>query len=226
MKKMKKTITLALATICFAAISFDANAQKKKYSNDGTMSSTIAKPYIGNAAILKAMDNVKTPYQNKSLAQFKGTININADVPVIFENNDFDKTTFYTYMIYLHTIKAGEEKGGIKLVEYDFLLPLTSAWYKNVVVTKVNDRQYNYTVYNVPLNTGVVVGLHYLDPCKSCSTYGPLSNMTVTNAFNEDRIYNGRGAVNAMPNYQATIAGQVLTLPTITISNPSNQVVN
>jgi hypothetical protein len=220
---MKKIIIVVLISIGYLTTGFNAQAQKGKYAKPAGSGIKASQPYVGNAPIVAAFNN--TPVQDKNLAQFTGTIKIDSDSLFVFENNNLNKTTFYTYMVYLKMIRAGEDKNGIKLVEYDFFETLTSAWYKNVVVTKVNERQYNYTIYNVPLNTGVVIGFHYIDPTRNGDfNGGPICKMRITNAFSDEQIYRGKGTINASPNYQATTAGQVLTLPTITISNPVVQV--
>jgi hypothetical protein len=223
---MKKTINLVLVTICCFTISFTAQAQKSRFAKPAATAAAQAQlPSVRDVAIVAAMNNL--PRQNKNLAQFTGTIKIDSDSLFIFEHDDSKDKTIYTYMIYLHSIQPGVEKNGIKLTEYDFSQPLNSHWYKNVVVNKVNDRLYNYTIYNVPLNTGVVIAFHHTAG-STIGVYngGLLSKMSITNAFTNAITSYGFGKINASPNYQATIAGQVLTLPTVTISNPITQTVN
>ncbi len=222
---MKKTIIVAITAICLLATNFTANAQKgKKYYKAADV--PVKADAVPVAISVGDLIN-KVPKQDKNLAQLKGTIKNEADS--LFDLTDINTSPTLTnkesYTIYLNEVIynwSNVPPGGLMPVEYGFVSPITNTWYKNVVVTKVSDREFNYTIYNVPLNTGAVVAFHFNDPtgAAGAGNGGRLCKMKVTGAFTDQQIYRGNNAINASPNYQATIAGQVLSLPTIIISNP------
>jgi hypothetical protein len=234
---MKTTIKIALIAICYFAINITATAQGGKVLRPRTTAPTTiptpnptpapADPTL--ATEIKAVDvsiyGKKIPKQDPQKAKFTGTIKIDADSLIKITDDE----TYGSYIIFLNGVKYNLSEptpaGGLVQFEYSFTNQISSTWYKNVVVTKVNDREYNYTIYNVPLNTGVVVGLQYKDPSGAAGSAngGPIKNMKITGAFSTEQIFSRLNQVNASPNYQATIAGQVLTFPTITISNPPVQ---
>jgi hypothetical protein len=228
-------IKIVLFAILFIAINISATAQKGKVLKATTaapakptpitMAPKTEQAQVDQAIVekVKAVDLSQfqvIPKQDPQLAKFTGTIKIESDS--LFEFTDIKK--FGTYIIYLNSVQYNwstpTPAGGLLPVEYSFKNMLVDSWYKNVIVTKVNDRLYNYTIFNVPINVGVVVSFYYTDNASGDAFGGTICSMKVTGAFTEKEIRRGNGIINASPNYQATIAGQVLALPIITISNP------
>jgi hypothetical protein len=222
---MKKQIKLCIVAMCCVVTTINTNAQKQKMVRLGTNVGTIAtQPGKGiNVGDLVAQG----PKQDPTNAKFTGKIRIESDSLFQITDNDI----YNSYIVYLFQVERNASNpstpGGLVPLEYSFYLPSVMHWHKNVVVTKVNDREYNYTIYNVPLNKGMVVAFHYKDPsgARADALGGYMCKMKVTNAFTDEQIYRGNNRINATPNYQATMAGQVLTLPTIVISNPSQVII-
>lgn len=143
---MKKTITLALVTICLLVTSFNAEAQKKKYAKDGAGSATAAQPYVGTDII-----KVANP-QNPKLAQIKGSIKIENE-----NNFDFGTTNSSDKLVVCEVEYTETTSGGITMSGYKLkkILDLNA----NMVFTKVNNQLYTFTIYNVPLINNYVIAI-------------------------------------------------------------------
>jgi hypothetical protein len=222
---MKSIIKIAIVTLCYITLTFTTNAQKQKFVRASTNVNTMAtQPGRG----INVGDLVtQGPKQDPTNAKFTGKIRIESDSLFQITDNDI----YNSYIVYLFQVERNASTpstpGGLVPLEYTFYQQSVMHWHKNVVVTKINDREYNYTIYNVPLNKGMVVAFHYKDPsgARADALGGYMCKMKVTNAFTDEQIYRGNNRINATPNYQATMAGQVLTLPTIVISNPSQVII-
>lgn len=219
--KMKKTITAVLAIILIVTANFNAQAQKTKLYKEVSKAVTdVNKPIVSGAALDAIL---QTPRQDKNLGQLTGTLKIETSNAMIFGNTE---GTFSFSLKECKYVKNVTGTGANEIVDeyYSYVrgLDIKPTEY---VFQKLNENEYRYTVYNVPVNTNFVISVMYNSTYKASEGNDAaekiMNSVIYVNAYKQSLIaramlYNPLIITNA---------GSMIT-QNVTIKNPTVQVVN
>jgi hypothetical protein len=241
---MKTTIKIALIAICYFAINITATAQSGKVYRPRTTAPATNIPVVVavkdtavtqiNQPKLDALVQLATkqkplPKQDPSRAIATGTIKNETDENIVFgearaeyylrilsvrENPDYDKNP-----------------GGLIGLKYiSGWDGFPSPWSEPIrtghefVITKVNDKEWKYTLYNIELNHRRVIqiNVNYV----SRGDRGdqpqniPMSRYVIENAYYAHRSYNNNSFdANFIYSVPTPTLNTAYTLPTIVIKN-------
>jgi hypothetical protein len=212
----KTTITLALATICYLATSFNAQAQKQKIYKEAAKTVTeINKPYTE----ISAVDAIfKTPKQDKNLGQLTGIIKNETSYVLDFGNIE------NKYNLNLKECKYEKKvsgSGDVQLVDEGYFY-VRELYVKqtNYVFEKINEKEYKYTIYNIPLNTNFVISVMYNYSSGGCTSC-PNEPEKILNSVVYENAYKMAGIISVTLKNPIIIStgGNIIT-QNITIKNP------
>jgi hypothetical protein len=249
-KAVKTTMSkIVLIAICLFTIQFNATAQKIiRGRTTAPVTTAPVTTQLANTAITQINDAKvdalvqlanPLPKQSKMMGMATGTIKINTDSVIKFNNNSNIWETFSIKLGKVIENQSSQNNGGLIGFKYSFKGGLITGWdlleeyYSKfncayVTYDKVNDREYTYKIYNIPLNIRfsiIVYNNFYTFYEKVCFCKEPpnyVRNAIISNAFYSDDIYiSDAHSKEANPNYQAMQGNYTIQLLPITISNPA-----
>jgi hypothetical protein len=246
---MKTTIKIALIAICFFAINSTANAQSGKVYRPRTTAPATNIPVVVavkdtpttqplstavtqiNQPKLDALVQLATkqkplPKQDPTKAMATGTIKIEADELVSFGEENHD------YFITLTDVKENPEyqnnSGGLVGMQYSFGLGNATSYINDfeIVLKKVNAKEYKYDIYNIPTKTRFAIALsinlkgYNADRVPDRYTQR-MAYLQVENAYYMYKDYSNTNiATNFKYDWPIPTLNTAPTLPTIVIKNP------
>jgi hypothetical protein len=156
--KMKKTITVVLVTICYLATSFTAKAQKTKMYKAISGATQAQQPSVANVSIIAAMNP-----QNPKLVQVTGIIKNETDMAINFSQDDINTPG---YRIIANKVENRQNLStDPNVIELDRFILYGGIDLRNenqsmkYVIEKINDKEFRYTIYNMPINTSYILVL-------------------------------------------------------------------
>ncbi len=242
---MKKIFKVAIAATCLIATTFSANAQKVVRGRTSAqvatapisvaVKDTTVKTTLAVSAGLSQINKVikPLPIQDPSRAIATGIIKNETDENMVFGEVRGE------YYLKVGSVRENPDynnnQGGLVGFKYitgwdgspnPWSEPTRTGY--EFVITKVNDKEWKYTLYNIELNHRKVVyiAVNYVsrgDRGDQPETY-PISNYVIDNAYYAHKSYNN---ISFDANFIYTVPTPTLnsayTLPTIVIKKPYAQ---
>jgi hypothetical protein len=208
---------IIIVTICCFAINLAATAQRGKVVKAKTVAPQVTQIDQAVKPINVAIFGL--PKQDKNLAQVTGTIKNETSYTFDFANISQGKYGIDVCSVYY---KEEGKPGGLLNNRFcrNSAININKS---NIVFEKINEKEYKYTIYNMPLNQKFIINLYYspsiiaADDVYTTLDVNNLTNVALTGAFTEAQTNDTN--FNLSPNYIATTAAQVL-MQNITITNP------
>jgi hypothetical protein len=217
---MKKVITVVLISICYLAISFTAQAQKSKFAKPAATAAVQAQlPNVRDVAIVAAMNP-----QNPKLTQITGIIKNETNYAFDFA---YSADKYFLTLNECNYEKRVSGTGDIQMItEGYFYANVMNIKQTDIVYEKINEKEYRYTVYNVPLKINFAIAFSFKSSdigCKGCviDFDKDLKNVAIDNAYKQTGLAN----IVIKNPYVSSYPGTIIT-QNITIKNAQVQVVN